>query len=268
MIESLSRFGYITKVYKGNSLGVNMAIQLLYGQDFQQIGRQTKTMAIKIPDPMLVLFKMVDCPNCKVVEPIFVQLSKEKDVPRIRYGIADVGQQKDIVAISRGTTTPLQAVPTLILYANGRPLAKFNGAKNLVSLKKFIATALSAASQDHPGGGGGGHPPSQQFMPAAPQGGMYGNDGYHSGPPPGYQPEFPQQGRHPQAPQQRQQPGGRGGGGQAKYMPEINGSALPNKSNVNYSFLDVEEEDDHRLSLPGDVIPYNAPWEDTSYKKL
>jgi len=229
------------------------SIQLLYSQDFQQVGQRTKTMAIKTPDPILVLFKMIDCPNCKVVEPIFVQLSKERDVPPIRYGIIDLTQQKDLIALSKPTTTPLQAVPTLILYANGRPLAKFNGTKNLPSLKNFIKTALSSAQTAPPQQEM--HQP-QQFMPSTMGGGGGGN--MYGG--------FPQM-NQPQQAGQRGQPQPRV---PPRNMPEFGGTpmAAQKPGNTSYKFGMVEEDDDHRLSLPNDVIPYNAPWEDSSYKRM
>ena len=39
--------------------------------------------------------------------------------------------QKSILHLSKNTLTPIQYVPLIILYANGTPLARYDGANNI-----------------------------------------------------------------------------------------------------------------------------------------
>ena len=165
---------------------------------------------------------------------------------------------RDVISMSRLTSTPIQTVPSIMLYFNGRPLAKFTGKKNVPALQSFITKALQHAPQTTMKA----PPPSQGgFMPQ--QHGMYGSGGYH----------------HPQlAPQQGQsginQQGGPHQSGRSKFwMPEIgkapslNGVVKGDGTNQ-YAYLnDLDEEDEQQLLLPGQVTPHNVPWE-SNYKRL
>lgn len=229
-----------------------MSIHNLTDRNFQVVGHNRKTLNINLPGNVLVFFKMDGCKGCGAFEPLFYQLSREDQ--RASYAIVNLSNARNVINMSRATGTPIQAVPYILLYVNGSPLARYKGNKNLPSLKAFITKVLRHA------------PPAQQshqgFMPQQAQDGhqrgMYGNGGY-SHPPMG-----PQQG-HAGYSQQAQH-------GKI-HMPEI-GNA-PNMQGVikggqtsQYAYLnDMEEEDEERLLLPGQVTPHNVPWE-SAYKKM
>lgn len=210
------------------------SITFLTSQHFVVIGTRQKTLGINIQGNVFVFFKMYGCDNCAQFEPVFAQLSKLEG--RVTCAILDVTQNRDVVIWSRSTSTPISAVPVLILYVNGRPRAKFNGTKNIPSIQAFITKALQA----EPSG-----PPQQPFMPhqQSPPGqqNMYG--GGYSAPP----------GSHP---------GGGGAPPGKSYMPEI-GSA-PSMKGIIKGYAtgnNVEEDEDARLIVPDTVIPHNTPWE-------
>jgi hypothetical protein len=200
-----------------------MSLTFLNSSNFVILGTRSKTLGINLRGNVLVLFKMAGDANCSQFEPIFVQASQQER--RVSFAVLDVNQCKDVVMTSRDTTTPITAVPSLILYINGRPHAKFKGTKNLASVQNFITTALKTTPEA----------PTQtkQFMAppqtAQPQN-MYG----------GYQ-----------------QP-------QNVHVPDI-GKAPSMKSvlkNTGYGMgNNVEEEDEPTLLIPDAVIPWNTPWE-------
>jgi hypothetical protein len=229
------------------------SIAFLAATDFDLKGSQNKYLRLKLGGPVLVFFKMNsnESDPCRQFEPIFVQLSKTD--PRISYGVLDISLHPNVVYMSRTSSTPITAVPVLILYINGVPHSKFSGNKNLPSLKNFITQALQMIPTAP--GLGQGHPGSQS------QGGnMYGG-----GPEPSQQ-------RYQMATGPGLPPGPAGRG--AKNMPEIGKApsmkgilkgqgGAPPRQGGGYSAGGsyVEDDDDARLMVPDTVTPWNAPWE-------
>lgn len=99
-----------------------------------------KVMYCKVPGVAFVLFKSQKCHFCKEVEPIFHALSIKE--PRIMWCIADVGVDKQIVMLSNNSTTPIQNVPKLILYHNGKPVANYKGSRNANAIMNFLNELL------------------------------------------------------------------------------------------------------------------------------
>jgi len=224
------------------------------------MGRQQKNLHINLPGNVFVFFKMTTCNECPKFIPIFEQLAAKDR--RVNYAIVNVEEYRDIVVMSRQSTTPIHSVPTLILYASGRPHAKFTGNKNFQSLQKFISDALASIPQN---------PQSQQFMPhPQTQQNMYGG-GYSGAPQGAPDPRGqmgPLQGQAGFNPQNTQQ------NAKGYYSPEIGNS--PSLSSVikggsgpgGYAYVNqVQEEDDNKLMVPDAVIPYNTPWE-SEYRRL
>ncbi len=199
------------------------SVSFLTNANFVVLGTQHKTLGINIPGPVLVFFKIRNDPNCSKFDPVFASLSKMD--PRISYAVLDVDQFKDVVAWSRTTTTPITAVPMVILYVNGRPHAKYNGTKDIPSLRSFISSALQQT------------PPPQ---PVAPPGG--GNNLYGGGANAGTAKKFvPEMGSAP------------------SLKGVIKGGPSPTGYSAGGSF--VHDEEEGKLMVPDTVIPHNTPWE-------
>jgi hypothetical protein len=229
------------------------SISFLNSSNFILIGTQNKSLGINISGPVLVFFKMQTSEPSNEFEPVFVKLSNI-DV-RISYGILDVTRNKDVVQWSRQTSTPITAVPILILYLNGKPYAKFNGTKNIPSLQNFITKALqtipSASGQSFMQNNRPGNEHGNMYGPVSPSSGgggypqpgaqTYGSDyGVSSSRSQGPQKNVPDLGKAPSM------KGALKGGGSPGYT-----------SGGNY----VEDDDDSRLMIPDSVTPWNAPWE-------
>lgn len=201
------------------------AIRFLTPQNFVVIGTRTKTLGINLQGNVFVFFKMQGCDSCAQFEPIFAQLSKVDG--RVTCAILDITQYREVTMWSRETSTPITAVPILILYVNGRPHAKFGGTKNIPSIQGFITKAL----QTTPPTSGSQTP----FMPQAahPPANLYG--GYN-----GAAPQY----------------GGRSRMSEIGAAPSMKGM-IKGYSNGN----NVEDEEDQKLLVPDTVTPYNTPWE-------
>ena len=201
-----------------------MSIQNLYSTNFNVVGRERKVLSINVPGVILVFFKMDGCGACNQFMPIFQQLSQQDR--RVKFAIANLSGNREIIGMSRETNTPIHNVPDFIFYSNGRPIAK--PAKtdfSLNGLKSFIGKALNASShqtqQQHP-------QYSQQQQYSQQSQGLYGRGQ-------GFQPESNQ-------PQQR------GLKGQQRNTPyQVLGSG-------------VDDEEDDKLIIPKGIIPKSAPW--------
>lgn len=210
-------------------------IKSLTAKNFVITGNAQKTLCINVDGAFLVFFKMMGCENCKAFEPVFVNLSKQES--RVMLAVVDLTSNKDIVQWSRQTSTPINAVPVLILYINGRPHAKFNGTKNIVSIQNFISKALEAATNTAP--------PAQFVSSQQPTAAM-------AAAPPLLAPS---------GGGGRNMYGGAAPPSNKTYMPDL--GTLPSLKGVvkgtPHGF--VEDEDEPHLITPDSVTPYNRPWE-------
>lgn len=225
-----------------------MAPHHLSGGNFHLVGHHRKTLNINIPGSILLLFKSPHCTGCQAFEPIFYNLANRDQ--RVQYGVVDITMSPEVIQMSRMTSHPIERTPTLFLYIDGNPYAKYNGKKNMESIISFINTIEQSGKLSS------GQMAQRQFVP---QGNIYGGGG-GGGPPQINQSQFVGQ------PQPQQEP---------KYWaPEMdNGpslqSAVKGSQNTQYAFLGnhEEDEDEERLLLPDEVTPHNVPWEG-SYKKF
>lgn len=226
-----------------------MSVYTLTIANFQlQQGKQKKALHLQIPGNVLVYFKDPNSSGCMRFEQYFNQLVHEEN--RVKYGILNVIENREIIRMSQSTTAPIQVTPTLIMYNNGRPLAMYTGNKSSVpAMRSFISNILSKSTSGY------GAPPA------------------HTSTPPQYQQQF--------MGGQRNSGGGGGndssGGlygttGQQKsrvWMPEIDEpttmSGLKGGRSKHAYHLD-DDEDDATLLLPDELTPYNTPW-DTPYKR-
>lgn len=206
------------------------SILYLEKNNFVIIGTRDKVLGINLEGIVLVYFKMSGDKNCASFDPTFARLAQKDQ--RVTCAILDVTSNRDVVVWARQTKTPISAVPLLILYVNGRPHAKFNGAKNERSLESFITGALQpvrdvAPRQDFMRGPAHAPAPAPTMHRGA---NMYGGEG----------------------------------GGQKAWEPEI-GKAPSMKGIIKGGGRGhmnmVEDEEEPMLLIPDGIVPHNTPWE-------
>jgi thioredoxin-like negative regulator of GroEL len=117
-----------------------MSVHRLTAQNFHLVGQQKQSLHINFGGNVLVFFKSQGCNMCAAFEPIFYQFAAQEN--RVTMAVVDLTYNRNIVHLSRGTTTPIEGTPRLILYVQGRPHALFKGERNLHSLITFISGAL------------------------------------------------------------------------------------------------------------------------------
>jgi hypothetical protein len=211
-----------------------MSIIKLTAQDFVLKGRGGKgTLFINKSGNFLVFFKMDNCDGCEEFTPIFFNLPSVITHIPVGYGIINVSEYREVVAWSRESTTSITAVPSIILYVNGKPHARFNGTKNTKSIRSFIDKALAPMPQSGPVRQTSTAAQSSQFMTAGAQQGR------------GYAPP----------------------GGAYPRTPQFGTSTVPQGDGKYAALVTGEDDDSNNLLMPHSITPYNEPW-GSMYKNL
>lgn len=189
-------------------------------------------MNINLPGNTLVFFKSEQCQGCATFEPVFNQLSREDQ--RVAYATIDLSYHRNIVQMSKSTTTMIQKVPHLILYVQGRPHARFSGERNIKGLRDFLAGVLKTIPQQLP--------QQSQVSFIAPQNNMYGGQSSTG------HVNMPDSNPPRQAVRTAM-----GGGPVAQVHPSMQNQCDPN--------------DEDCMLMPSHIIPHNMPWE-SDYKRM
>lgn len=96
---------------------------------------QTFLTAINSEKPVLVDFTAKWCGPCKRLAPVLEELSKEfTEIDFYKLDIDESSQVKDRFGI--------RSVPTLMIFKNGRPIAKFVGFSSKEDIRKDIKDTL------------------------------------------------------------------------------------------------------------------------------
>ncbi len=212
-------------------------------------GHRQPALVLKLQGIYLVFFCSPASPNHPPTEKIFRELSQTEG--RIKYGMLDVSKYREVVALSKGTTTPIQSIPVFILYFQGTPHVKYSGAINVRSLQTFVGQVLENVSRQQ-GGGFSGPPPSDRNTGPS----MVSTASGMVSTAPGMNSRYSTIPAHPSGASMsgRGAPPGRasgyGGGAHADIAPNYHMGASA-----------VEEEDENVMLNPANVIPYNKPWQ-------
>lgn len=76
------------------------------------------------------------CAHCEELLPIYKRLPQF--IQSCKFGLVNLNKNPDIIKVSVQTVTPLEYVPYLMLYINGRPFLRYDGERNLQELVDFI----------------------------------------------------------------------------------------------------------------------------------
>ena len=123
-------------------------VKMLSVNNFSVVGTKKKALAIDIERPTLVWFKLPPekCERCREFTNVWQQLVRVES--RVVFGLCDLdGNNRNIVQMSKDTSTPIAGVPKLIFYFGGLPYAIFQGQRNLQSIQAFIGQAITKAQE-------------------------------------------------------------------------------------------------------------------------
>ena len=112
---------------------------LLYltSDDFKIVQHNTKNyLCHRINGFSLILFYSTHCDHCNEFIPIFKQLVGS--IAGCQFGMMNVMKNKECVIKSKNTITPLEYVPFIVLYTDGKPYMKYSGPPNVNEIKHFV----------------------------------------------------------------------------------------------------------------------------------
>lgn len=109
----------------------------LSNEDFSLTkGTKGNILCTSIPGFSLILFYSTQCPHCNHLIPIFKKLPGS--IGGCQFGMINVSSNKECVRLSRDSIVPINYVPFVILYVNGRPFMKYQGPYDINEIKKFV----------------------------------------------------------------------------------------------------------------------------------
>ena len=119
----------------------------LTSDDFQLFrGTKGSVMGNSIPGFSLILFYSTQCEHCQTLIPIFKRLPGT--VGGCQFGMINVSHNKTCIMMSRKTIAPIQVVPYIILYVNGKPYMRYKGPQDAKEISRFIVEVSQRAHKN------------------------------------------------------------------------------------------------------------------------
>ena len=117
-------------------------IKYLADTDFKLVeGKKGLLLANNLPGVSIVLFYSKKCEYCAQCIPVFVNLSRM--IPSCQFAMLNVSTYYNVASSSAKTIAPIDVVPYIVLYVNGRPFMRYNGEKTPEDLGGFIQNVLN-----------------------------------------------------------------------------------------------------------------------------
>lgn len=98
--------------------------------------KNAEKLCTKVKGLSLIFYHSNKCEFCHVFVPIFKELPKR--VGGCMFGTINISENKELVEISKKSTTPLEYVPYIVLYIDGVPFMRYDGQRSLEGIRSFI----------------------------------------------------------------------------------------------------------------------------------
>ena len=109
----------------------------LSSDDFRVItGVKGNIMCTNIRGISLILFYSSNCKYCKSLIPLFKGMPGK--ISGCQFGMINVDQNKNCVIMSRDTIAPIEFVPYILLFIDGKPYMRYEGPYDQKEIVGFI----------------------------------------------------------------------------------------------------------------------------------
>lgn len=99
-------------------------------------GTKGGIMCTRIRGVSLVLFYSTKCRHCQSLIPIFKKLPGT--IAECQFAMINISQNKQCIQMSQQTIAPIEIVPYMLLYINGKPYMRYNGPHDTSEIGRFI----------------------------------------------------------------------------------------------------------------------------------
>jgi hypothetical protein len=90
-----------------------------------QSSKGGKILCTEIPGISFVLFHADRCHNCENVIPYFKQMSRSELLTGCKFALCNLARNPALIKMSSQTVAPFEYVPYMMLYYDGRPIARY-----------------------------------------------------------------------------------------------------------------------------------------------
>jgi thioredoxin-like negative regulator of GroEL len=102
-----------------------------------------------------MLFYSEKCKFCKTLIPIFKKLPGT--VGGCQFGMINVNANKSCIEMSKQTIAPIQYVPYIVMYSDGKPCMTYKGPQDAAIISRFVVeVAKGIKSRQQPATEAGG----------------------------------------------------------------------------------------------------------------
>jgi thioredoxin-like negative regulator of GroEL len=128
---------------------MNNGLLFLTSDDFRIQKREGGDLLVhSIPNFSLVLFYSVQCPHCDQFISAFKRLPGS--IKGCQIGMLNVNTNKQCVFKSRETIVPIEYVPFIILYYNGKPSMIYKGPPDQSEIGRFVVETSRQIQVEEP----------------------------------------------------------------------------------------------------------------------
>lgn len=114
----------------------------LTSSDFSsQQGQRGNIVCNNIRGISLILLYSPKCEHSQKLFPIFKRLPGT--INGCQFGIINVTQETDIIRLSKNSVAPIEYVPLIILYVNGKPFIRYDGPHMETDIRNFLIDVTS-----------------------------------------------------------------------------------------------------------------------------
>lgn len=84
----------------------------------------------------LILMYATKCEFCRRLIPIFKRLPGS--IGGCQFGMVNIESERDLVRMSLNSLVPVSYVPLIVLYLNGKPFIRYDGAHEEADIRAFL----------------------------------------------------------------------------------------------------------------------------------
>ena len=116
---------------------MNSGLLFLNKQDFNlSQGKNGMLLTNNIPGVSLLLFYSPRCPNSNAFLPIFKKLPTT--INGCSFAIVNLTKNRELIGMSQRSISPIEYVPFIIMYVNGKPYMIYNGPHREEAITSFV----------------------------------------------------------------------------------------------------------------------------------